>query len=53
MKLLKKDSTTDVIDYIKTIPNNQKLLLLAPIKLKKMKVLMIDLNHYSIKDIQE
>ena len=34
-KIVKKDSTTDVIDYIKTIPNNQKLLLLAPIKLKK------------------
>ena len=34
-EIVKKDSTTDVIDYIKTIPNNQKLLLLAPIKLKK------------------
>ena len=34
-EIVKKDSTTDVIDYIKTIPNNQKLLLLAPIKLKE------------------
>ena len=33
-EIVKKDSTTDVIDYIKTIPNNQKLLLLAPIKLR-------------------
>ena len=34
-EIVKKDSTTDVIDYIKTIPNNQKLVLLAPIKLKE------------------
>jgi excinuclease ABC subunit A len=34
-QIVKKNSTTDVIDYIKTIPNNQKLLLLAPIKLKE------------------
>jgi excinuclease ABC subunit A len=34
-EIVKKDSTTDVIDYIKTIPINQKLLLLAPIKLKE------------------
>jgi excinuclease ABC subunit A len=40
-EIVKKDSTTDVIDYIKTIPINQKLLLLAPIKLKENE----DLNH--------
>lgn len=34
-EIVKKDSTTDVIDYIKTISINQKLLLLAPIKLKE------------------
>lgn len=34
-EIVKKDSTTDVINYIKTISINQKLLLLAPIKLKE------------------
>ena len=34
-EIVKKDSTTDVIDYIKSISNNQKLLLLAPITLEE------------------
>ena len=40
-EIVRKDSTSDVIDYIKTISNNQKLLLLAPIKLKENE----DLNN--------
>ena len=34
-EIVKKDTTTDVIDYIKSISNNQKLLLLAPITLEE------------------
>lgn len=32
---VKKDTVTDVINYVKTLPNNSKLLLLAPILLEE------------------
>lgn len=34
-KLVKKDTVTDVVTYIKTLPENEKLLLLAPIHLEE------------------
>ena len=37
--IVKKDTTSDVIDYIKTLKSKQKLLLLAPIKLEKSRTL--------------
>ncbi|MEZ4874912.1 MAG: excinuclease ABC subunit UvrA [Flavobacteriaceae bacterium] len=33
--LVKKDTVTDVIDFVKTLPENEKLLLLAPIHLEE------------------
>lgn len=34
-KIVKKDTVTDVVTYIKTLPENEKLLLLAPIHLEE------------------
>ncbi|MDU8886173.1 excinuclease ABC subunit UvrA [Yeosuana sp. MJ-SS3] len=34
-KLVSKDTITDILNYIKTFPENEKLLLLAPIHLEK------------------
>ncbi len=38
-KQVKKDTVTDVVNHIKSLPENSKLLLLAPIKLEKGRTL--------------
>ncbi len=43
-KIVKKDTVTDVINYIKSLPENSKLLLLAPIPLEKDRPLAHKLN---------
>ncbi len=42
--VVKKDSISDVVDYIKTLKKNQKLLLLSPVILKKDENIVIKLK---------